>query len=126
MLFGTNVWKVSTQWQWGSCIGRLTIMSLCYRCFFQENLAYNKPTDQSSTDAGGNSNRAVDGKIITNYHSGSCTHTQTENSPWWRVDLGRVELVSEVYVVNRGDCCGARLSSFEIRVGRSNFGFHFS
>ena len=98
-------------------------MSLCYRYFFQENLAYNKPTDQSSTGAGGNSNRAVDGKIITNYPSGSCTHTRDENFPWWRVDLGQVEPVSEVYVVNRGDCCGDRLSSFEIRVGRLTFPF---
>ena len=101
-------------------------MSLCYRCFFQENLANNKPTDQSSTVAGGKSNRAVDGKVITSYNGGSCTLTLNENSPWWRVDLGQVEPVSEVYVVNRGDCCGNRLSSFEIRVGRSNFGFHFS
>jgi len=101
-------------------------MSLCYRCFFQENLAYNKPTDQSSTDEGGNSNRAVDGKIIRDYGSGSCTHTLNEKSPWWRVDLGQVEPVSEVYVVNRGDCCGNRLSSFEIRVGRSKFGFPFT
>ena len=119
--------KVSTHWKWSSCIGRPTFMSLCYRCFFQENLAYNKPTDQSSTGAGGNSNRAVDGKIITDYFGGgSCTHTQREDSPWWRVDLGQVEPVSEVYIVNRGDCCGTSLSSFEIRVGRSNFGLHFS
>ena len=41
-----------------------------------------------------------------------------QNQPWWRVDLGQDELVTEVYLVNRGDCCGDRLDNFEIRVGR--------
>ena len=47
-----------------------------------------------------------------------CTHTLEDNSPWWRVDLGRVEPVAEVNILNRGDCCGARLNGAEIRVGR--------
>jgi len=101
------------------------IVSLCYRCFFQENLAYNKPTIQSSTSPGGSSSRAVDGIINTNYIDGSCTHTLFEANAWWRVDLGQVDPVTEVYVVNRGDCCGDRLSSFEIRVGTSKFSFLF-
>ena len=45
-----------------------------------------------------------------------CTHTTKENKPWWRVDLGKEEQVSEVFVVNR-DRRGERLSNFEIRVG---------
>ena len=45
-----------------------------------------------------------------------CTHTNEENKPWWRVDLGNKEQVSEVYVVNR-DSDGQSLSNFEIRVG---------
>ena len=49
---------------------------------------------------------------------GNCTHTLEDNSPWWRVDLGRVEPVAEVNIVNRGDCCGDRLNGAEIRVGR--------
>ena len=40
------------------------------------------------------------------------------NYAWWRVDLGRVEPMTEAYVVNRGDSWGWRLGSFEIRVGR--------
>jgi len=40
---------------------------------------------------------------------------------WWRVDLLQVEPVSEVYIVNRGDCCGYRLNNFEILVGRLAF-----
>ena len=88
------------------------------RCFFEENLAYQKNTSQSSTDDRlGASSNAVDGNSNTNWNEGSCSRTLKEKQPWWRVDLGNVELVNEVYVVNRGDCCQNRLNPFEIRVG---------
>ena len=90
-------------------------------CFFEENLAYLKDTNQSSTyndfRATGASSNAVDGNSNTNFNDGSCVHTLHEKQPWWRVDLGNVELVNEVYVVNRGDFCWNRLNTFEIRVG---------
>ena len=79
-------------------------------------------TDQMSTYTVGSSGRAVDGDSSTNnfYTDLTCASTRTGTpNPWWRVDLGRVEPVAEVYIVNRGDCFGARLSSFEIRVGKS-------
>ena len=84
-------------------------------CFFEENLAYQKNTSQSSTLTA--SGQAVDGDSHTHWNDRSCAHTLDEKQPWWRVDLGNVELVNEVYVVNRGDCCGNRLNPFEIRVG---------
>ena len=65
------------------------------------------------------SSRAVDGNSQTTWTS--CIHTQKDvyfQNPWWRVDLGKVEPVNEVYIVNRGDCCGERLNPFEIRVGK--------
>ena len=90
-------------------------------CFFEENLANQKNTIQSSTYsdsfATGASSKAVDGNSNTNFNDGSCAHTLDEKQPWWRVDLGNVELVNEIYVVNRGDCCQNRLNPFEIRVG---------
>ena len=87
-------------------------------CVFQENLAYQKNTDQSSTHSeNGASGHVVDGNSNTIFSDGSCALTNDEKQPWWRVDLGNVELVNEVYVVNRGDCCGDRLNPFEIRVG---------
>ena len=70
--------------------------------------------------SGGESGRVVDG--ISD--AGSCTVTGREQNPWWRVDLGQVEPVSEVYIVN-----GDKLDNFEIRVGRLdqvNTSFHFS
>ncbi len=91
-----------------------------YKNFIKENLAFGKQTDQNSTEHGGVSSRGVDGISITDWNGKSCTHTQEgEDKPWWRVDLGQVEPVSEVYIVNRDTgSWGNRLSNFEIRVGR--------
>ena len=36
----------------------------------------------------------------------------------WRVDLEQVLPVSEVFILNSGDCCGERLNGAEIRVGK--------
>ena len=93
-----------------------------HHCFyFAENLAFGKQTDQISTYLGFVSSRAVDGNSNTSLNAGSsCASTERANQPWWRVDLGREEPVSELYIVNRGDCCGARLENFEIRVGKSD------
>ena len=46
-----------------------------------------------------------------------CTHTLADNNAWWRVDLGRVEPVAEVNIVNRARL-PERLNGAEIRVGR--------
>jgi len=92
-------------------------------CFFQENLAFGKHADQKNGAAyGGLASRGVDGNSETKYAKGSCTHTPSAVRPWWRVDLGQIEPVSEVYIVNRGDGgLGKRLNNFEIRVGRLAF-----
>ncbi|XP_073227861.1 uncharacterized protein [Porites lutea] len=93
-------------------------LTLCeVEVYSRENLAYQKDTNQSSIGFHAASSKAVDGCSNTNWNGGSCAHTRHEKQPWWRVDLGKVELVNEVYVVNRGDCCGDRLNPFEIRVG---------
>jgi hypothetical protein len=84
-----------------------------------QNLARNMPTSQSSTSNGGTSKRAVDGNVNTDYKGGSCTHTHLNNEPWWSVDLKKQQAIGAVQIWNRGDCCGARLSNFEVRVGNS-------
>ena len=66
------------------------------------------------------SSRAVDGNSETTWTS--CIHTPLGvffQNPWWRVDLGQVEPVNEVYIFNRGDCCGFLFNPFEIRVGKT-------
>uniref|UniRef100_A0A671TYS4 Fucolectin tachylectin-4 pentraxin-1 domain-containing protein n=1 Tax=Sparus aurata TaxID=8175 RepID=A0A671TYS4_SPAAU len=51
--------------------------------------------------------RAIDGSRASNWHQGSCTHTQKDKNPWWRLDL------------LRKDCCHKRINGAEIRIGNS-------
>ncbi|XP_068677377.1 receptor-type tyrosine-protein phosphatase S-like isoform X3 [Montipora foliosa] len=79
------------------------------------NVALFKPTDQNSTHGSLFSSYAVDGGKGTNVQV--CAHTGDagNTNPFWRVDLGRVEHVAEVRILNR-DCCADRLDGAEIRV----------
>ncbi|CAH3166112.1 unnamed protein product, partial [Porites evermanni] len=83
------------------------------------NIALFKNASESSTytQAGKSfsASNAVDGDRDS--REDKCTHTLKENPAWWRVDLGRVEPVAEVNILNRGDCCWNRLNGAEIRVG---------
>ena len=63
----------------------------------------------------------MDGRSDTSFEA-YCAHTElgvSFQNPWWRVDLGQLEPVNEVYIVNRGHCCVDRLNPFEIRVGKT-------
>ncbi|XP_041364169.1 fucolectin-1-like [Gigantopelta aegis] len=56
------------------------------------------------------SSNAVDGRLSNDaVKSHSCIHTTFERQPWWIVDLGKIIRVKEVYIMNRGDCCGGFL-----------------
>ena len=79
------------------------------------NIALFKPTDQLGLYGSSYSSNGVDGGRDTNYKM--CTHTTGGPDPWWRVDLGRVEDVAEVHVLNR-DSFESRLDGAEIRVGQ--------
>ncbi|XP_070555089.1 fucolectin-like [Ptychodera flava] len=85
------------------------------------NVAEGKPTAQSSDkprqDAG--SEKAVDGDFNTNAKTGSCSWTDEEYQPWWKVDLGVSRNIYKVVVTNRADCCSFRIKNAEIRVGDS-------
>ena len=50
----------------------------------------------------GISSNAVDGNTNTNFYSGSCTHTLSQQSPIWSVDLGNLYKVYIVKITNRG------------------------
>uniref|UniRef100_A0A3B5QXB1 Si:ch211-215k15.4 n=1 Tax=Xiphophorus maculatus TaxID=8083 RepID=A0A3B5QXB1_XIPMA len=63
--------------------------------------------------------KAIDGNQNSNLKKGSCTHTDTESNPWWRVDLLDSYIVTQVIVTNRGDCCDERINGAEIRIGNS-------
>ncbi|XP_059211220.1 uncharacterized protein LOC131989882 isoform X2 [Centropristis striata] len=56
----------------------------------------------------------IDGKPDAHYSDGNCSATQSEDNPWWRVDLGGPYQISVVEVVAINCCDGA-----EIRIGSS-------
>ena len=61
---------------------------------------------------------AVDGSRSGNYRDFSCTHTPTEDNPFWYVSFEPFKVnISVIRITNRQDCCQDRLSNFEIRIG---------
>ncbi|XP_067053119.1 uncharacterized protein [Acropora muricata] len=90
------------------------IVSICSK--FARNLAFKKKTEQSSTNNNGFSSRAVDENYSIYFNQKSCTHTKRERNPWWRVDLGREYIVTDVMIVNRHDYF-ERLTNFDVRIG---------
>ena len=47
-------------------------------------------------------------------------HSKRENKPWLRIQLNKPVILSSVIIVNRKDCCGARLRNLELRGGMKN------
>ena len=98
------------------CVYQLFLLFVWF--LVQSNIALFKPTKQSNVYSDSWSypaSNAVDGNRDTGINE--CTRTNEENNPWWRVDLGRVEPVAEVNIVNRNHHAN-RLNGAEIRVGR--------
>ena len=82
------------------------------------NAALKKHATQSHTVDGNRAGKAVDGNPNPHYAiNGPCANTGIRTDPWWRVDLGQIAMVSEVYIVNR-DAAGDMLDGFEVRIGR--------
>ncbi|KAM3867755.1 fucolectin-like [Diretmus argenteus] len=104
------------------------ILKLCevevygYRAPTGENLALQGKATQSSRRKvypGGPAYNAIDGNRASNWNQASCTHTDREFSPWWRLDLRKTHKVLSIDVTNRKDCCSERLRGAEIRIGNS-------
>jgi hypothetical protein len=53
---------------------------------------------------------AVDGKKDGGYGF----HTQSEPNPWWQVDLGSANPVTEIRIFNRLDCCSERARTIQV------------
>jgi hypothetical protein len=67
--------------------------------------------------------RANDGNTDGNFWNGSVTHTDYGFNPWggaewpgqhWYVDVGAERVVQSLLIYNRTDCCGERLSPYNI------------
>ena len=88
------------------------------------NIALRKPAIQAKDYPGRHASRAVDGNLATHWAYSSCTHADYSNGvhAWWRVSFGKTARVYTVKITNRSDCCGSRLSNFDIRIGDSTTG----
>ncbi|XP_053533542.1 fucolectin-1 [Ictalurus punctatus] len=62
---------------------------------------------------------AIDGNRDSYFNSYSCSCTNSDYNPWWRVDLLAMYDISSVIITNRGDCCPKRINGAEIRIGNS-------
>ncbi|XP_059195893.1 uncharacterized protein LOC131976757 [Centropristis striata] len=83
------------------------------------NIARGGKVTQSSVGWNGVPERAIDGKHYTNYGQRSCSHTNHDQNPWWRLDLLKTYKINSVTVTNRKDCCHDRIKGAEIRIGNS-------
>nr|XP_015209595.1 PREDICTED: uncharacterized protein LOC102686556 isoform X1 [Lepisosteus oculatus] len=90
----------------------------CPRFWNETNVALKGAANQSSTfSPTGLASNAIDGNQNPNYFSWSCSHTQKNFGPWWRLDLKTRFRISWVLIVNRQDCCSERLEGAEVLIG---------
>ncbi|KAK3523443.1 hypothetical protein QTP86_033620, partial [Hemibagrus guttatus] len=83
------------------------------------NLALRGIATQSSTYGKCDASFAIDGNRSSDLRFSLCTHTNADNSPWWRVNLLAMYDISNVIITNRGDCCPERINGAEIHIGNS-------
>uniref|UniRef100_I3JM02 Fucolectin tachylectin-4 pentraxin-1 domain-containing protein n=1 Tax=Oreochromis niloticus TaxID=8128 RepID=I3JM02_ORENI len=102
--------------------GKKTYTTLCEVEVFASLSVFTKNilnAVQSSTSGSvGIAGKAVDGNRDANYQSGSCTLTNVESDPWWRVDLVNVYTIGTVMITNRQDLENG-LDGAEIWIGNS-------
>uniref|UniRef100_A0A8C1V652 Si:ch73-359m17.2 n=1 Tax=Cyprinus carpio TaxID=7962 RepID=A0A8C1V652_CYPCA len=84
------------------------------------NLALGGKAVQSTTYSSfGAAQNAIDGNRQSIHALGSCSVTNGDKDPWWRVDLLNVYRITRVSITNRGDCCEKRIEGIQIRIGNS-------
>lgn len=82
-----------------------------------ENIAGKGDSKQSSTAHDGPAKLAIDGNTDGDYAKKSTTHTNTEDNPWWEIDLKALLPIDQIVVWNRTDNdLHTRLKDFRITV----------
>lgn len=83
-----------------------------------ENLALQGKATQSSLFQFGFANNAIDSSPNSKWGDGSCSHTNNDIGPWWRLDLRKTYKVFTVKITNMKSN-PERLNEAEIRIGDS-------
>lgn len=79
------------------------------------NVARISTASQSTTDAGAEASRAIDGNTDGHFDAGSTSMTEAQDDPWWELDLGSEIPIEEIVVWNRTDNgLGTRLADFKL------------
>ncbi|XP_047672314.1 fucolectin-like [Tachysurus fulvidraco] len=98
----------------------ICILSLQWILTYQQvNVALRGIATQSSLFDYNYASFAIDGNRNSDLSASSCTHTNGDYGPWWRVDLLAVYDISNVIITNRGDACADRINGAEIHIGNS-------
>jgi len=104
--------------------GKGKILSLAEVQVFHDetNVATKGKATQSSVSNDAPATLAIDGNTDGHFFDArSTTHTTTENSPWWEVDLGEATSINRVVIWNRTDgSVGSRLANFRISLLDTN------
>ncbi|KAE8289259.1 Fucolectin [Larimichthys crocea] len=66
----------------------------------------------------GAASNAIDGNRDSNFDAGSCTISDAQTNPWWRVDLLEPYIVTSIIITNR-DSVPERINGAEIHIGNS-------
>jgi len=85
------------------------------------NIAIGKTATQSSIREEAGPERAIDGNTDGDLANGSVTYTNFDQNAWWEVDLGEVNLINQINVHNRSDCCKGRLSDYYVLLSENAF-----
>ena len=59
---------------------------------------------------------AIDGNPDGFWPNGSMTHTANTTGSWWEVALTAAQVIDEIRLYNRSECCPLRLSNFRLTV----------
>ncbi|XP_029927576.1 fucolectin-1-like [Myripristis murdjan] len=102
----------------------LLLLGTCTVTTASKNLALRGKATQSSirgapwTGYSAASN-AIDGNRQSKFMAGSCSTTESQTNPWWRVDLLDSYIITSIIISVRGDCCAEETIGANIYISDS-------
>uniref|UniRef100_A0A3B5R7L0 Si:ch211-215k15.4 n=1 Tax=Xiphophorus maculatus TaxID=8083 RepID=A0A3B5R7L0_XIPMA len=97
---------------------KLNVIPYSYIKTIHENVAIYGKASQSTVYPGAIAYYAIDGNRAALWSQSSCSATNNDFSPWWRLDLGRTYKVFNINITNRVEF-PTRINEAEIRIGDS-------